>query len=89
MDEAVPNVAPEDSKRKRLSGIDAAKAKVAKASTALDKAHARVAQLSTDPGLQTQSKKQNQLAEAEKKVAKHKDELRDAVEKVEHLVENG
>ena len=27
--------------------------------------------------------------EAEKKVAKHKDELRDAVEKVEHLVENG
>ena len=42
LEDAVPAVVPDDPKRKRLSGIDAARAKVAKANASLDKAHGRV-----------------------------------------------
>ena len=61
VEDVVPDVVPDDPKRKRLSGIPAARAKVAKANAALDKAHGKVALLSSDPGLRTQTKKQKQL----------------------------
>ena len=61
LEDVVPDVVPDDPKRKRLSGIPAARAKVAKANAALDKAHGKVALLSSDPGLRTQTKKQKQL----------------------------
>lgn len=87
LEDAVPDVVPDDPKRKRLSGIPMARAKVAKANAALDKAHGKVALLSSDPGLRTQTKKQKQLQLAEESVTKHTEELRDAVKKVEELVE--
>ena len=73
LEDVVPDVVPDDPKRKRLSGIPAARAKVAKANAALDKAHGKVALLSGDPGLRTQTKKQKQLQLAEESVTKHTD----------------